>query len=479
MTGFISVRDRQMSLWQSATHEATAGLAETKPGQAAAIRNAANRSVEDRAAGQPLTPAVAARSGPDLAHLSELFFELGKAQVAGDAAKVATLTQAVEAAKRDYSSDDIKWLTECLKQFNKYYAQGVDPIYRDWKSQPGRNKNFGVITYTFPANAKVMLIADWGTDLTDNVEMLRQGIKHLSPDVIIHLGDVYYSGTEAECTRNVLNVMDDIFKDGTARIPIFAIPGNHEYYSGGGGFYKMIDQLNAGIPAARQKASYFCLRSADGLWQFLGMDTGFDDHDPTSVISLLKRGPELNASEAEWHQDKIENFLGTTILLSHHQLISANDPINGPLGIPQFRNNHLFETFQPYFNRIGAWYWGHEHDFAAFAEYVGLKKPRLIGCGAYEESESGRVGHTFGTDVPYIPDMPSLGLSDYLTGGKRYYNHAFAMLKFSPGRATKASYYQYPSWDRSFAGARPDLFDPSLKNPFFTETIPPVRQAGT
>ncbi len=51
MTGFISVRDRQMSLWQSATHEATAGLAETKPGQAAAIRNAANRSVEDRAAG--------------------------------------------------------------------------------------------------------------------------------------------------------------------------------------------------------------------------------------------------------------------------------------------------------------------------------------------------------------------------------------------------------------------------------------------
>jgi hypothetical protein len=53
------------------------------------------------------------------------------------------------------------------------------------------------------------------------------------------------------------------------------------------------------------------------------------------------------------------------------------------------------------------------------------------------------------------------------------------MLKFSPGRATKASYYQYPSWDRSFAGARPDLFDPSLINPFFTETIPPVRQAGT
>ena len=158
MTGFISVRDRQMSLWQSATHEATAGLAETKPGQAAAIRNAANRSVEDRAAGQPLTPAVAARSGPDLAHLSELFFELGKAQVAGDAAKVATLTQAVEAAKRDYSSDDIKWLTECLKQFNKYYAQGVDPIYRDWKSQPGRNKNFGVITYTFHAKQSRTLV---------------------------------------------------------------------------------------------------------------------------------------------------------------------------------------------------------------------------------------------------------------------------------------------------------------------------------
>ena len=69
------------------------------------------------------------------------------------------------------------------------------------------------------------MLGDWGARMTDNVAMLRQALKRFKPDVIIHLGDVYYSGTEFECKRNVLDVMDQLVNElGLQRPPFFAIP---------------------------------------------------------------------------------------------------------------------------------------------------------------------------------------------------------------------------------------------------------------
>ena len=57
------------------------------------------------------------------------------------------------------------------------------------------------------------MIGDWGTHMPDNVALLRQAVKKFTPDVIIHLGDVYYSGTVEECTANVLDVLDQVVAD--------------------------------------------------------------------------------------------------------------------------------------------------------------------------------------------------------------------------------------------------------------------------
>jgi 3',5'-cyclic AMP phosphodiesterase CpdA len=115
--------------------------------------------------------------------------------------------------------------------------------------------------------------------MPDNVALLRQALKKFTPDVIIHLGDVYYSGTVEECTANVLDVLDQIVADlKLAKRPaFFSIPGNHDYYSGGSGFYRMIGKVNSGVAGCTQQASYFCLRTEDSQWQFLGMDTGYGD----------------------------------------------------------------------------------------------------------------------------------------------------------------------------------------------------------
>ena len=88
----------------------------------------------------------------------------------------------------------------------------------------------------------------------------------------------------------------------------------------------MIGKVNSGVAGCTQQASYFCLRTEDDTWQFLGMDTGYGDRNPVE-----QQAPVLQRHESEWHVDKLTNFPGTTILLSHHQLISAKETLNqGP-----------------------------------------------------------------------------------------------------------------------------------------------------
>jgi hypothetical protein len=125
-------------------------------------------------------------------------------------------------------------------------------------------------------------------------------------------------------------------------------------------------------PSQKQSASYFCLRTADNGWQFLGLDTGYNGHymnvppaaqqavldhlhigeisapmdqsdphwptdcnpyfrrasggnlpvqDPTAALDQVTVRPD----ELVWHLDKLADFPGRSILLSHHQLYSALD----------------------------------------------------------------------------------------------------------------------------------------------------------
>ena len=362
------------------------------------------------------------------------------------------VTKALPDLRRDYSEMDIAGWSQCLIAYLEYLVKGDGkPRYEDWKKQKTPDPNFGVLDYRLP---------DWGSHMTDNVAMLRQALKRFKPDAILHLGDVYYSGTVFECQRNVLDVMDSLVDElGIKRPPFFAIPGNHEYYSGGHGFHEMIGTVNSGLAGAQQSASYFCLRTASDKWQFLGMDTGLGDRLPG-----VKVAPGLEASEIEWHENKLKAFSGSTILLSHHPLFSANKPLNKG-GEPQFVNNELLRTFSPFFDRVAAWYWGHEHNLVMFKDGLfDLKRGRLLGCGAFQLSDEEDPYAIKFNKVSYIDDMPKLGLSK-----EKFYNHAFALLEFSPQKID-VTYYQYPSWNRDFEGPHPDLTES-----FHRETILPAR----
>jgi hypothetical protein len=458
--GFVTVRDKRLSLWQSAVREATARSPDISPALGAIMGEAADRHATAAVKGQPITRPASLTAAPMAVethtYLSALHFQ--RAEALRQGAKAAT--DALGSGSWSYSDNDPNWV-QCVIQYNLYYVTGGNQaVYYDWTVQGGGNINYGVIDYQLPNDAKVLLIGDWATGQNDAVTLLTTAIATLKPTAILHLGDVYYSGTTTECQTKVVNVFSAVFSNpNTPQVPVFMIPGNHEYYAGGQGFYNSISVLNTGLNDCQQQASYFVLRTQDQTWQFLAMDTGIGDHDAntdalgTIGLNPTATGPALRPTEAQWHIDKLTNFSGNTILLSHHQLFSANAKINGWLTPdPAYLNTSLFGTFFPYFGTVSAWFWGHEHNFAACQNGLfGLNMGRLLGNSAYEEMQSNNPYTVNYPAVPYASNMVQVGFSPY-SDSTKYYNHSLALLDFSraaQGDPINITYYQFPSWGTS------------------------------
>jgi 3',5'-cyclic AMP phosphodiesterase CpdA len=143
--------------------------------------------------------------------------------------------------------------------------------------------------------------------------------------VILHLGDVYYSGLEIEMESAVLRQIERIRQKAGINIRYYSVIGNHEYYCCATGFINTLEKCNV-LPDDKQHASYFCLRNRSGTWQFIGIDTGYLDSNPTNELTFGV-DPDILPQEKQWVDDKIKNFSGSTVLLSHHQLFSATQQI--------------------------------------------------------------------------------------------------------------------------------------------------------
>jgi Calcineurin-like phosphoesterase len=476
------VRDRSTSLWQSAVRQTLLGrddLSESEKKQAEyGVSLHAKSADSGKALPDPAPVAAAAAtskmsSPANIAQASKAAFDALQAHQEGDSASHLALFSKLQDFVMKYSSWDVAGWAQCGWNYTKYYVLAhLPPSYNDWQAHAPADINFGVIDYLLPKNSRILMIGDWGTHMPDNAALVRQALKKFAPDVIIHLGDVYYSGTVDEYTANILDVLDEIIADvkPEKRPAFFSVPGNHDYYAGGSGFYRMIGKVNSGVAGATQQASYFCLRTEDSKWQFLGMDTGYGDRNPVE-----QQAPILQVHEGAWHRDKLETFAGTTILLSHHQLVSAKEKLNG--GPRPYLNENLYATFKQYFDRIAAWYWGHEHNFVLYQNDLQiqagdppLKKGRLVGCSAYEETQDDDPYTINNPPAKFIADMPRLGLSEYKTDLQSFYNHAFAILEVAPDKIT-ASYYEYPSWGE--AKAPPS--DPPIGNYMYQEQLLPMR----
>jgi hypothetical protein len=440
---FKSFRDPILSLYQSAVGEVAKKIdASAKAtGQRAALRRSASSTLPDQAAqiaerefkqsvdGVPPN----STAGPSARELSKT----GIAQVCAEwglrymKALALRDEQAIEQLKNEFTAGtcDPAWITT-LEAYRSYFGE-------DGKRKPVpyvRAAIVGPKTIEIKANARVALMGDWGTGASPAIDVL-QYMAGDSPDVVVHLGDIYYSGTPEECRSNFVNPINAVLRKDKP-FPVYSLSGNHDMYCGGLGFYSLIAQLNA--TPFTQPASFFCLRSADEKWQLLAMDTGLHDDNPGTVAAAVTY---LEEDELAWHCDRISEFSGRTILLSHHQLFSAFSPIGAPdsEGKRSAVNPQLLKAFKQMTKtkEIAAWFWGHEHTLSVYNSFAGLERGRCLGHGAVPVSVIDEIYKPLADldNTPSMIDQSKLGT----TGG--VYNHGYALLSLE-GNSCRADYYQ-------------------------------------
>jgi len=459
-------RSKKASLWQSAIDRVAAGTPGSSP--AAGFDMADTAPPAGRVAPQDESTAAAIQAGDEIAEMvdkgqtpeippppseaagfidtvsfcSRTAFRIAEARVKsiinGDSSELRALQQEIGAK---FGGCDPKW-AETIAEYVKNRVGSVHIPYRVHNTLD----DFVISGPRFPDNAKIAILGDWGTGDDAARGVLKQ-IAAKNPDVVIHLGDVYYSGTEQEFKDYFYPVWRDEL--GLANVPwggkpadpnrrpsTFTLAGNHDMYAGGAPYYTVLDMLG-------QPASYFCLRNS--RWQFIALDTGLHDSDPTAAG---KNVTFLESTEVDWLKHKMATAGGRkTVLLSHHQLYTAFD--NEKIG-DGFLNDKLLGQTQDILPQVTAWLWGHEHNLVVFENNPKLKVVgRCIGHGAFPvgRDELGKLN----------PDFPiqnvKLGLGK--TGG--LFQHGYVMMQLN-GAAATLTYFQYDAE----TGAEEEIFKENL-----------------
>jgi hypothetical protein len=232
-----------------------------------------------------------------------------------DRLKNAPIVEGANGPEVKFDSHDILgWagsLFDWLKKLHKHdFIEQVGPVQ------------------TIGATHRMALLGDWGTGLY-GAPVCKKSIESDGKfDMLLHLGDVYYSGDKDEVQNRFLNVWPKV-PGAVSR----ALNSNHEMYAGGHGYFGMT------LPAFGQSASYFAVQNDH--WLLVGLDTGYEEH-------------ELFGQQVAWLKNLVAQAgERRVILFSHHQ----------PFSLFESNGAKLVKQLAPLLDerKIFAWYWGHEH----------------------------------------------------------------------------------------------------------------------
>jgi hypothetical protein len=253
MSAFAQFRNPVLSLFQSAVDEvvakktagaqsqaAGAAVAAARPDsgnhmvQSAAIEaDSAHAAIQGGAA--PPQPAAAAAQaaatsslGDQLSYCAALARNYGQAKLEGrtdDANRYYALLTA------PFGDCDPGWTETALKYEEFLLSKGKIPYVRY------QNLSDFVMDGKLPNNGRVAIVGDWGTGQPQAKTVLQQ-IARKNPDVVIHMGDVYYSGTGFEMETYFYNIWKECLD--LDKVPTFTLSGNHDMFCGGAPYYQSL-----------------------------------------------------------------------------------------------------------------------------------------------------------------------------------------------------------------------------------------------
>jgi hypothetical protein len=294
----------------------------------------------------------------------------------------SAMDEEIERGARRLHGRDPRWLTTVVHRLRTRFT-GKAPFVEHEALTDFRTE--------LPERCRVALVSDWGTG-NHHSAAVAQRIRAADPDHVVHLGDIYYSGTPREVQRNFFDVWQ---AHGPARARYWALNANHDMYCGGVGYFQHL------LPAIGQPASYFRLGNAH--WRLLALDTAYVGHN-------------LTRPQVEWLDAQLDGT-ARRVLLTHHHLVS-------PFRKPGYR---LGDWLRPFMTdgRVDAWFWGHDHYLIEFGDRHGVKC-RCIGHGGVPHRVP-PTRYSYEVDVRRIERRPAPGDPTHGISG-------FALLTFDgPG----------------------------------------------
>jgi Calcineurin-like phosphoesterase len=284
-------------------------------------------------------------------------------------------------------------------------------------------------THEIADDARVVVVGDWGSGLPRAkavagfmAEEVAEARAHGREAHVVHLGDVYYSGTRDEYRRNVL--ADGMWPVTAAQagegVTSWSLNGNHDMYGGGFGYFETLladERFAAQRSPDGAGTSFFQLSSPS--WDFVGLDTAWDPDVLADGHFGVLEDPQAKfvASVAQQSQRKL-------MLLSHHQLFSVYDRSSADVG--KTLAAKLAPTLDS--SAVTAWLWGHEHRCMAFSDTRGVKFARCIGHGGLPVL----MNHAAGDAVPKPGEWEERGFLE--ERDERWARFGFAILDLAGGR---------------------------------------------
>lgn len=202
------------------------------------------------------------------------------------------------------------------------------------------------------------IIGDWGTGFYQeengidcSAKRVIEAIQQHELDYLVHLGDVYYSGTywrpiPGEEEAHFLNIWPD---QGFGRN--FTLNSNHEMTGDDHGYFDQA--LGTSSPFRHQNGmSYFSLKY--GSWLILGLDSAYysDKQNGDKLYMDGAIGTNIFNQQIQW-LNQFREHPGKVMILSHHNACDVTTAFT----------NLLFNQVHSALGKMpDLWYWGHVHN---------------------------------------------------------------------------------------------------------------------
>lgn len=272
-------------------------------------------------------------------------------------------------------------------------------VKRLWKFEgttyPADSTPIPISSKTGSDTVKIAIVGDWGTG-NDISATVMQHIEAQNPDYIVHLGDVYYSGTPderkhyfhiGEERHNLLGFWPQHYKNRS-----FTLNSNHEMYTGANGYFDVaLGDPNTPFDAQKGQG---CFALQFGDWTLLGLDSGYFG---TSFDAFMQGSiGEEGTPQREWIKGL--NLDGEkTIVFSHHTGFADDCSSINKLWT-QVHNS--LSNKDPF-----AWYWGHVHNAIVYNNPVQVSGHPSVQLNTYARcSGHGAIpyGNSPSLDIPQV-----------------------------------------------------------------------------